>query len=188
MPLEIEAKMKVSDFAPVRERLQASGAKSAGVVMEINNFFDTEDRSLLAADEGLRLRQKRDLAGGPEVFIITYKGPRTHGQLKSREEVELTVGSDKDAIALLGCLGFVRVLSFQKKRESWKLGGCTIELDEVPYLGIYVEIEGPSEDAVLKVREQLQLADVPIVRASYIALLTTHLQEKGIATREIKFP
>jgi adenylate cyclase class 2 len=188
MALEIEAKMKVSDHSAIREKLKATGAKPAGAVLEVNTFFDTEDRSLLAADEGLRLRQQRDIAGGVNTYIITFKGPRTHGQLKSREEVEVTVGSDKDAVALLGCLGFSRVMSFQKKRESWKLGGCSIELDEVPYLGTYIEIEGPSEDAVLKVRELLQLSDIPIVRASYIALLTTYLQEKGIVQKEIKFP
>ena len=41
--------------------------------------------------------------------------------------------------------------------RSWKLGGCTVELDELPHLGTFVEIEGPSEAAILKVRDQLQL-------------------------------
>jgi adenylate cyclase class 2 len=187
MAVEIEAKMRVRDLSVVRDRLKATGAVSAGSVVELNTFFDTEDRSLLAADQGLRLRVNRNTADGTERYIITYKGPRQHGQLKSREENELTVTSDRDAIALLRCLGFKQVISFEKRRESWKLGGCSVELDELPFLGTFVEIEGPSEEAVLKVRTNLNLGDEPVVRASYIALLTTHLQERGETQREIRF-
>ncbi len=188
MPVEIEAKMKIKDLAVVRDRLKAVGATPAGSVMELNTFFDRDDRSLLAADQGLRLRVKRDIATGHAEYIITFKGPRQHGQLKSREENELTVGSDADAIRLLRCLGFHRVISFEKKRESWKLQGCSVELDELPYLGSFVEIEGPDEHAVLRVRDLLNLTGEPVMRASYIALLTTQLQEQGNSQREILFP
>jgi adenylate cyclase class 2 len=188
MPVEIEAKMKVKDLGAVRDRLKAVGATAAGSVVELNNFFDTDDRSLLAADQALRLRVKRNLSDGSEKYIITYKGPRQHGQLKSREENELTVSSDRDAIALLECLGYSRVIAFEKRRESWKLEGCTVELDELPYLGSFVEIEGPREEDVLQVRETLGLNDEPVIRASYIALLTTFLQERGESLREIRFP
>jgi adenylate cyclase class 2 len=118
---------------------------------------------------------------------MTFKGPRQHGQLKSRDETEVTIGDFDAAAALLGCLGFTRVLSFEKRRASWSLGGCRVELDEVPYLGVFVEIEGPREDAVLKVREMLQLSDRPMVRASYIAMLMTYLQERGDPTRDVTF-
>jgi adenylate cyclase class 2 len=188
MPVEIEAKMRVNDLGRVRDRLKAVGAQPAGSVVESNNFFDTEDRSLLAADQALRLRVKRNVSDGSETYIITFKGPRQHGQLKSREEDELTVSSDRDAIALLRCLGYKRVIAFEKRRESWKLEGCSVELDELPYLGSFVEIEGPGEEEILKVRKVLNLDDEPVVRASYIALLTTHLQERGETQREIRFP
>ena len=188
MPVEIEAKMKVNDLAVVRDRLKAVGATRAGAVVELNNFFDTEDRSLLAADQALRLRVKRNVTDSTEKYIITYKGPRQHGQLKSREENELTVSSDRDAITLLKCLGYKKVIAFEKRRESWKLEGSTVELDELPYLGSFVEIEGPNEEIVLKLRKTLNLNDEPVIRASYIALLTTHLQERGETQREILFP
>lgn len=187
MPLEIEAKMKVDDHAPVRERLHECGAEHLGEFLETNTFFDTEDRSLLAADEGLRLRRKLDLATNRESFILTFKGPRMQGPLKSREEIELTVGSGRDAMDLLQSLGFARVLTFEKRRQSWTLDECQIELDEVPHLGLYVEIEGPRDDAVLKVRDKLGLSSRPIIKASYIAMLLTHLQERGMDERVVTF-
>src|SRR4051794_32479694 len=119
MPVEIEAKMKVPDLAQVRARLQECQAQPKGTVMENNTFFDTKDHSLLAKDQGLRLRHTKDLSGGNEKSIVTFKGPRMQGPLKSREERELTVGNPKDAMALLESLGYSRVLTFQKRRESW---------------------------------------------------------------------
>ena len=188
MPVEIEAKMKVPDLAQVRSCLKEHDAESKSSVLETNTFFDTEDRSLLAKDQGLRLRHAKDLRTHAEISTITFKGPRQHGQLKSREERELGVSSVKEAMALLELLGFSRVLTFQKRRESWMLEGCHVELDELPYLGVFVEIEGPNEKSVLKVREILHLNDRPLLKASYIALLMTHLQEKGINDRVVTFP
>jgi adenylate cyclase class 2 len=187
MPVEIEAKMKVPDLASVRAQLQMQGAQPKSQVLETNTFFDTEDRSLLARDQGLRLRHTRDQQTHAEISTVTFKGPRLHGQLKNREERELVVGSVKDAMALLESLGFSRVLTFQKRRETWLIEGCHVELDELPYIGVFVEIEGPREQSVLKVREMLHLGDRPLLKASYIALLMAHLQEKGISDRVVTF-
>jgi adenylate cyclase class 2 len=187
VPVEIEAKMSVADLELVRVRLREAGAESVGGFIETNTFFDTEDRSLLAADEGLRLRRNVNIEHGNDEHIITYKGPRQHGLLKSRDEIEVSVANSEDAALLLERLGFLRMLSFEKRRESWKLGGCKVELDQVPYLGSYVEVEGPSDEAVLAVRAQLGLAERPIVRSSYIALLMGYLQERGQTRREITF-
>jgi predicted adenylyl cyclase CyaB len=187
VPIEIEAKLSVPDHEQVRARLRDLGAQPVGSCLETNTFFDTEDRSLLAADEGLRLRKREDDETKRNTFSVTYKGPRRHGQLKSRDEVEMNVGSDRDAAMLFSRLGFLRVLSFEKRRESWKFGGCSIELDTLPHLGTFVEIEGPSEPMVLQVREQLQLSDRPLVKNSYIALLMTHLQDRGDTSRTVTF-
>jgi adenylate cyclase class 2 len=189
MAIEIEAKLSVPSHDAVRARLKELSAQRVGAVLETNTFFDTDDRSLLAADKGLRLRQAREGATSKEnpKSTLTYKGPRRHGQLKSREEIELGINGDRQLIDLLSALGFGRVLTFEKRRESWKLGGCSVELDELPHLGNFVEIEGPDDAAILKVREQLQLEQRPLVKASYVALLMTHLQERGQTTRVVMF-
>jgi adenylate cyclase class 2 len=187
MAVEIEAKMKVPDLEPVRTQLAAVGANLIGNFLERNTFFDTDDRLLLAADKGVRIRVNQNVVTGVRVSTMTFKGPRQHGQLKSREERETTVGNDTEAAAILESLKFTKVLSFEKKRESWSLGGCRIELDEIPHLGTYVEIEGPREETVMKVREELKLTDRAIVRASYIAMLVTHIQEQGEPAHDVTF-
>jgi adenylate cyclase class 2 len=187
MAVEIEAKMAVENLAGVRARLQECGAQRHGNFHEINTFFDSEDRSLLAADKGLRLRVNRNVETGEEDHLITFKGPRQPGALKSREEVELAVEGSAEASRLFECLGFKKMISFEKRRESWLLDGCKVELDELPHLGSFVEIEGADEPSVLRLREKLNLANRAMIKAGYIALLTGHLQERGRMVRDIRF-
>ena len=187
MPVEIEAKMKVEDLDGVRARLAECGAERAGLHFEVNTFYDTEDRTLLAADKGLRLRRNRDDATGGETYVLTFKGPRLHGPLKSRDEFELVVADGGDADQLLHALGYVTILSFEKRRESWTLGDCKVELDDLPHLGCFVEVEGPREEAVLRVRQMLRLADRPMIKTGYAALLSTWLQEHGKPQRVVRF-
>ncbi|MEM6507068.1 MAG: CYTH domain-containing protein, partial [Planctomycetota bacterium] len=97
------------------------------------------------------------------------------------------VDNARDAALLLGALGYHHVLSFEKRRIRYELDGCNVELDELPIIGRFVEIEGPSEDAVLAVREKLGLSDEPLIRSSYIAMLKTHQQESHSSDAMIQF-
>ncbi|MGE5611406.1 MAG: class IV adenylate cyclase [Bacillota bacterium] len=188
MSVEIEAKMKVDNEVSMVARLKDHGATPVGRFLEINTFYDTEDRALLAADEGLRLRISKNLSTGQTQCILTHKGPNRHGQLKTREETEVEVGNAEAADRLMDRLGYARCLSFEKRRHSWKLEDCKIELDEVPRLGFFLEIEGPSEESVMRVRNTLGLSDRPLIKASYIAMLASHLQERGETATAIVFP
>ena len=44
-------------------------------------FLDTKGRSLLAADEGLRLRTNLSVETGRAAHVITHKGPQQPGAL-----------------------------------------------------------------------------------------------------------
>ena len=187
MANEIEAKMKIDGFDRVREALKKVGAKRVGSVLETNTFFDSPERSLVAKDSGLRLRRKRDDDSGKEEFIITVKGPQQSGELKNRPEAEVVVEDGDDAKAVLAALGYSPTLEFEKRRESWKVDQCKVELDELPVLGKFVEIEGPDEKAVMGVRERLGMKDEPLIRTGYATMLAKYLKEKGEAGGAIRF-
>lgn len=187
MAVEIEAKMAVDDHTAVRATLAAAGARRLGAFAEVNVFFDTEDRTLLAADKGLRMRVNRNIETGDEEHIMTYKGARQHGPLKSREEIEFIVEGANEAARMLEALGYSKMLSFEKRRESWLLDNCKVELDQLPFLGNFVEVEGPDEESVLRVRKRLNLADRTIIKYGYSAMLSGYLQERGVSSREVKF-
>jgi adenylate cyclase class 2 len=187
MAIETEAKMKLEDARQMEAKLREAGATEVGKFLEVNAFYDTEDRTMLAADTGLRLRVSTDSLTNEVHYRLTHKGPCGTGPLKTREETELGVESAEDADRLLKKLGFKRYLSFQKRRQSWKLDGCRIELDEVPHLGHFIEIEGPGEEAVMRVRNRLGLADRQLIKSSYVAMLSGYLQERGAGLGEIVF-
>jgi adenylate cyclase class 2 len=170
MPVEIEIKLKVDHLAPVRDRLRQMGATRVGEALETNVFFDTPDRALLASDCGVRLRRSRDHSGH-EQLVITYKGPRGEGEVKSREEIEVGVGHFDPAVTLLERLGYQRMLTFEKRRESWLVENCKVELDQLPHLGSFVEIECPSEADVHRIRAKLGLGDVHAVVSTYAVLV-----------------
>lgn len=183
--LELEAKMRVDAHEPVRERLEAAVAEYLGTVIEMNCIFDRADGSLLAEGKGLRVRECRVLEGRPVPATITYKGPRMKGELKQREEIETAVADGPEAIELLKALGFRERLSFEKKRETWCLGECLIELDTVPHLGAFIEIEGPAKSQIDHVRRLLALQEAALISDSYVRMLAEHCRAQHLAPLNI---
>lgn len=187
MPTEVEAKLAVDDHDSIRDRLRSLDAKLLGRVLETNTLYDDEEKTLLASDSGLRIRQNNVLDGEAKPDTLTYKGPRKPSAMKSRDEVEVVIQDAEVADELLGVLGYAPVLSFQKRRETWTLRDCRVELDEVPHLGRFIEVEGPNTEAIESALEALELADREILTDSYIALLIDYCRRHGLPTDDISF-
>jgi len=181
MPLEIEVKFRIADPADVRRRIIDAGAEPAGTVLEHNTYFDLPGGKLRCADCGLRIRVNEGPDGRTRT-VLTHKGPRRPGELKIRSEAEVGVDSAEAAAAVLAALGYEPVLSFQKRRATFQLGGAEIVLDELPELGSYLEIEAADEQTVQRARARLGLADAEPVTRTYSALVADHLAGRGDQT------
>ena len=116
---------------------------------------------------------------------MTFKGPVVPGPFKSREEIETGIEDPMAAATLVDRLGFEAILIYEKRRESWSIGSCRIELDELPHLGLFVEIEGPDNSSIADVRDRIGLAGATHERASYIGLLLAHCKAHGLTNRVI---
>jgi adenylate cyclase class 2 len=188
MPLEIEAKFRLRDANALRQKLLQLGAQPKGLVLEHNTYFDTAKRSLRAADEGLRIRELIADHGARKI-VLTYKSARAPGELKVRQEEEMPVGSAEAAAGVLAGLGYQPFLFFHKRRESYVLDGAKIELDELPELGSFLEIEADSAETVQAIRGRLGLANEPVVQSPYIALIDQHLARgEGTGPTKLVFP
>ena len=187
MTFEIEAKYAVRSHGPIRAQLQKLEAERIGAVLETNHIFDRPDRSLFATDCGLRVREIRVLDGAEQPATLTFKGARTGAALKTRQEVETPIGDAVAACRLLRALGFVETVTFEKRRESWRFGASRVELDELPHLGLFVEIEAAEEATVHQARDTLGLGDSDFIRESYIALLIGHCQQHNLPAQRITF-
>lgn len=190
---EIEIKLRIADPAAVNARLSAL-AGAPDCTFEINEIFDTGDARLRSAGCALRLRAQwpveRNAAlpagrsAGPTVFeesarkspdsavvsVLTFKGPATSAVVRAREEIETTVGSPAALRAILERLGFTLRVVYEKRRATWRLGGCEVVLDQLPQVGWFAEIEGPDESTIQEVRTSTGLADCPPAGESYVAL------------------
>ncbi|HPF41077.1 MAG TPA: class IV adenylate cyclase [Phycisphaerae bacterium] len=171
MPVELEAKIPVTHHDAVRAALKQANADYIGRVLETNHLLDRADCSLRDAGCGLRVRKVQALDGHAGGATMTFKGPKQAGAFKKREEHETTLDDPDAALAILRGLGHTRELIFEKRRETWRLGDCVIELDEVPLLGHFVEVEGPSTEAIQTVLEALQLDAGESVSESYVGML-----------------
>ncbi|MEW6252360.1 MAG: class IV adenylate cyclase [Planctomycetota bacterium] len=187
MPLEIEIKLRIADDSAVRRALQARGARHVWRVLETDRILDTPERRLRAAGCALRVRTSRPappqagadvpsalLASTAEATMLAFKGPRSPGDFKQREEIEVGVADAEALLDILGRLGCAPVIVLEKLRERWDLAGCQVLLDELPGLGRFVEIEGPDAGAIERVRSALWLDAAPLVRETYVEMAARH--------------
>ena len=187
MSVEIEAKIKVEKHDTVRARLHELGAQRIGRVREMNRILDDAQRTLRRSGAGLRVREVEVLDGISRGSSLTYKGPVQAAELKIRPEIEIGVGDPGGTLAIFAALGYKPFIAFEKIRESWTLGDCEVELDELPLLGRFVEIEGPDEQAVTRARSDLKLGETTHISQSYVRMLLTLCESTGIKNKVIRF-
>jgi adenylate cyclase class 2 len=188
MSVETELKLRVEAHGPVRQRLRDVGARFIEAVVETNGIYDRADGMLRKRGCGLRLRWVTLVGGKRGRATLTFKGPRLATALKSREELEVGV-ADAEALArLLEGIGFVPILRYQKRRESWELDGCRVELDEPARIGLFVEIEGSDERTIRAVQGKLRLDGSGAVATSAVGMLLAYCEAPGIADRTLNLP
>jgi adenylate cyclase class 2 len=175
---EIEAKVAVDDLRTVEEQLILIGGVRKGEFNETDTFFDFEDQRLKKADSALRLRDRRDRLSGQSSYRLTFKGPRQPGPFKHRREIEFSLDRAENAKDLLEALGLKIFARYTKRRNSWSVENCSIEVDFLEGIGQFVEVEGPEEQSIRNVLERLNLAEKPVIQESYLAMVIRH--GKGI--------
>ena len=147
MQPEIEVKFINIDVDATREILARAGAVCEQPMRDMRRAVYEPDE-LAARDAFVRVRDEG------EKVSLTYK--QFEGRhLHSAKEIETTVGSFEAAMQILAQLGFTPKSLQESRRETWKLNGTEVVIDEWPHLNPYIEIEGSSEEAVRSVASTL---------------------------------
>lgn len=193
MAIELEIKFPVAAHEPVRERLRSLGASCAGLWFECNRLFDTPDGRLRTSDCGLRLRSARRIDATEDRaprWHLTFKGPRqaagTSDGTKRRTEFEAPVDDPDELAGLLVRLGLRETITYEKRRECWRLGAAEVVLDELPRLGCFVEIEGDSP-ALRQAADALGLPRDQALAATYVELVVEHGTLRPDGRLELRF-
>ena len=192
MATEIEAKFKVDGFGAIRKALRRIGAEHLYTLALLDCYFDGSEGHLLRADSGIRIRYARLVRAGSERpdtrAILAVKGPRqANTHLKIRSEHETPVDNPAALEEALRAAGFRPTMIIEKRRSTHRLGRTLVELDEMPLIGTFVEVEAASERLIASVCRKLGL-DGPTIIKPYTDLLAAHCGKAGLSCKEIVFP
>ena len=99
--------------------------------------------------------------------------------MKVRTEVQTRIDDPQAMAEILRAAGLAETATVQKRRASYLLDGGQVELDELPMIGMFVEVEAASEAAVDAICRKLGLTGQRITEP-YMELLAAHCRREGI--------
>ena len=180
MALEQEVKLAFVSIEAARQAVQTAGGRlvvSRRLILD--RLFDTPEFDL--RNQGATLRIRRDGARG----YLTWKGPLRAGPVKSREELETSVGDADVAEATLLALGFRASFSSEKHREEYALDDALVTIDDTP-AGVFVEIEAIPE-AIARAAARLGRTPDDYRLESYPSLWRRWCEEHGQPSCDMLF-
>lgn len=188
--VEEEVKIRISSLEEFLECLKTISATTIqDREFEDNLLLDFEDKRLKQEGKLIRLRR----FGNQQ--LLTFKGPASHqGNIKSRAEIELEVGSFETMQQVLTELGLRPAFRYQKYRtiyayrESSSGGNIDqttesvqqslhIMVDETP-IGVFVELEG-SVTLIRRVAERLGFRQGDFMTSTYYELQEDYCRHRG---------
>ncbi len=119
---------------------------------------------------------------------MTYKdGEKLHRSSTAAvaSKPKSTVSDFDNMETILGKLGFIPVMVYEKYRTTYAYDGTEVTLDEMPY-GSFVEIEG-DQAAIGRVVEALELDDARRMFASYTVLFKFVSANMGLDFTDLTF-
>lgn len=140
---EVQLKFR-GDLNP--DNLRKLGAERLGSTVQIDKYYDPEDRNLVETGEILRIREEGSRK------ILTYKGPKIESQFRERPKFEFDIDADTEE-AFLDIYGDMKK-TITKERTLYQLSGIVFSVDKVSKnenekdvdLGSFIEIRSTDKE------------------------------------------
>lgn len=149
------------------------------LITQRDEYYDTSTESLRHHDLTLRLRTANDK------LLIAMKSPRVFltDAIHDRIELEFTA-ADRDEVTRAINRYQLRPTAITEKRR-WRFVSkeFTILIDQLPFIGSFLEIEGPSVQKINEIVSLLGLPERAAVNKNYSELLEDKLREIGLPLR-----
>ncbi|MEM4330690.1 MAG: class IV adenylate cyclase, partial [Candidatus Pacearchaeota archaeon] len=136
MVKEIELKFRIESYREFILKLLKAGALFENSKYEVTIMYD-ENNKLFEKDARLRLRKKFDVFTNEEEAEISYKKPLTREGIKIEEEYETKVENFKEIEEILTNIGFKKVSSYERVRDTYRFEEIKITVDSFSF-GDYV--------------------------------------------------
>ncbi len=134
MARNVEIKARVGDLSSLRERALALGARPAGVLAQVDRYFEI--------DGGRRVKLRE--IDGTSFELIRYDRPESDAVRTSDYSVERFAAADPELVAWRARDATCVVA---KTRDLLLLDNVRIHLDRVERLGTFLELEAVVDDA-----------------------------------------
>jgi len=144
-----------------------------------DEYYDTESMQLQTSDFVVRVRKKDN-----DIIMVALKSPRVFlsEYIQKRIELEFEVNNDF-VFEQIASQGLQAIAIIEKRRITLKGKDFAIEVDELPFIGAFVEIEATSIEVVNEVCSKLCIHALPKVKENYGELLDSKLTELGLPLR-----
>jgi len=178
--IEIEVKFLINDTKKIISGLRSMGISSLGNIFERNQRYDDPHSNLLENKRLLRLRSDRK-------NILTFKKPSQikNPDFKINEEFEVEVSDFGQMEKILNELGFLRVQSYEKYRETFVLENAKILIDIMPY-GTFIEIEG-TQESIRNYADTLGLDWNKKITLNYLEIFENISKRLNLSFRDVTF-
>ncbi len=173
---ELEIKISIDSdkrFEQVYDTCNQLFGSPISHLKQLDEYFDTLDGQLKKQDLVVRIRSNG------ERETVALKGPRVQLQsgMTNRIELEfLSAEGEKVRDQLLN-QGLNPNEAAEKERWTFAYKDCEIVLDKLPFIGSFVEVEGPSEEAINEIVILLELSSYAVVRQNYGELMIEKFRE-----------
>ncbi|MBI3336628.1 class IV adenylate cyclase [Candidatus Peregrinibacteria bacterium] len=149
---EIEVKFLEVNPEDVISSLEDLGAKRVFDGEIVADYFDFDDKRLTKNDATIRLRTKGD------IVELTLKQRKDYEQAKVCDEYEVNVSDAETMKEILKHLSLQFKRRITRHRISYLLGKTRFEIDTVPGIPPFLEIEAPTVEDIKKYAEKLGLS------------------------------
>jgi adenylate cyclase class 2 len=144
MKIEYEATFPSVEKEDARKRLKSAGAQlirpeflQKRIVLGLPPGHEVKGGFVRVRDEGDKITLTFKIVGGEKIT--------------DQKETLVIVNDFDETVELLKAIGCVPQTYEESKRELWSLDDVEITIDDWPFLGSFIEVEGKSEDEVKQV-------------------------------------
>ncbi|MGV8163033.1 MAG: class IV adenylate cyclase [Candidatus Nanoarchaeia archaeon] len=138
---EVELKILEINIKDIDKRIISLGGNKKGKFLIKSAFFDFPDGRIKKNKELLRLRTV-----GDKVELVYKQNSHNEHYFKVCDEHQVELDSFENAELLLAALGLKKIRYYEKYRTSYTLKDLKIEIDELPGVPAFLEIEGEKKE------------------------------------------
>ena len=168
MNIEVEIKVKISNFEEIKKKVSSIG-KLVKAIKQIDDYYVPCQRDFFAQKphpiEWLRIRTN------PDKVVFEYDrsvNKKADGEQEYAEEYETEILNVDEFKKTLEFLDFKKVVTVEKQREYWMCGDIEVALDRIKGLGDFIEAEAKGDfkdvkeakNACIQFIENLGIEDV----------------------------